>query len=140
MQRSRCDPLIVCTLLLWVDQEGCGRSTLYPWSALAWQHFCCKHCNVAMTCLSFAKAQPVESLLTCCRLRFYAAQGVPLFVRAIAVIAWVTSLSIVALVPVDVLDSLLGTSGSITGPLDVLWSISYWYTLTHGPWQPYAQR
>jgi len=49
------------------------------------------------------------------------------FVKAIAVIAWVTSLSIVALVPVDVLDSLQGTSGSITGPLGILWSISYWY-------------
>ncbi|KAL0026350.1 hypothetical protein WJX79_001807 [Trebouxia sp. C0005] len=61
-------------------------------------------------------------------LRFYAAPGVPLFVQAIAVIAWVTSLSIVALVPVDVLDSLLGTSGSITGPLGILWSISYWST------------
>lgn len=42
-------------------------------------------------------------------------------------VAWVTSLSIVGLVPVDVLDSLQGTSGSITGPLGILWSISYWY-------------
>ena len=53
-----------------------------------------------------------------------------MFVRAIAVIAWVTSLSIVGLVPVDVLDSLQGTSGSITGPLGILWSISYWCVLT----------
>ena len=65
--------------------------------------------------------------MLCCRLRFYAAPGVPLFVKAVAVIAWLTSLSIVALVPVDVLDSLQGTSGSITGPLGILWSISYWY-------------
>lgn len=61
-------------------------------------------------------------------LRFYAASGVPLFVKATAVIAWLTSLSIVALVPVDVLDSLQGTSGSITGPLGILWSTSYWTT------------
>ena len=53
----------------------------------------------------------------------------PLFVKVTAVIAWLTSLSIVALVPVDVLDSLQGTSGSITGPLGILWSISYWYIL-----------
>lgn len=60
------------------------------------------------------------------RLRYYAAPGVPLAVRAIAVVGWVTSLSIVALVPVDVLNSLQGTSGSLSGPLGVLWSISYW--------------
>ena len=79
----------------------------------------CQHLEPAVQTLTVG--------LLLCRERFYAAPGVPLFVRAIAVVAWVTSLSIVGLVPVDVLDSLQGTSGSITGPLSILWSISYWY-------------
>lgn len=122
---SSCGGTTDCNLLCF-DREGCGLFTSYAWSVLGWRHCSCKHTDVVVTPLRLGLISSLQHGLTRCRLRFYAAPGVPLFVRAIAVIAWVTSLSIVALVPVDVLDSLQGTSGSITGPLGILWSVSYW--------------
>jgi hypothetical protein len=44
-------------------------------------------------------------------------------VLAVTFVGWLTSLSVVALVPIDVYTSLAHRD---PGSLDVLWSISYW--------------
>lgn len=44
-------------------------------------------------------------------------------VLAVTYAGWLTSLSVVALVPIDVYTSLAGKD---TGALSTLWSISYW--------------
>lgn len=59
-----------------------------------------------------------------CSLRKMAAPKVTPVVLAITYIGWLTALSVVALVPIDVYSALAHAD---TGPLDVLWSISYWF-------------
>lgn len=46
--------------------------------------------------------------------------------RIVVSVAWTTSLSIVALVPIDVWNTLQHKSGGTGGPIGVMWSISYW--------------
>lgn len=57
------------------------------------------------------------------RVRKYAAPSVPLLVRFIAMVAWLTSISIVALVPIDVWTTLNHTS---TESIVILWMSCYW--------------
>ncbi len=47
----------------------------------------------------------------------------PLFVRGLAMIGWVTSISVIALVPIDVWVTL--TDGD-TSSIAVMWLICYW--------------
>lgn len=47
-------------------------------------------------------------------------------------LAWLTALSVVALVPIDVYSTLARRQ---TGPLETLWNISYWWGL-----QEWAER
>ncbi|KAK9868826.1 hypothetical protein WJX84_008007 [Apatococcus fuscideae] len=58
-------------------------------------------------------------------LRRYADPKTPIVVRLVAIISWVTSLSIVALVPLDVWTTL---SVQKNPALGILWSICYWST------------
>jgi hypothetical protein len=58
-------------------------------------------------------------------LRKLAAPRVTPVVLAVTFVGWLTSLSVVALVPIDVYASLARRE---PGSLDVLWSISYWST------------
>ena len=58
-------------------------------------------------------------------LRRYAAPSAPPHVRAIVLVAWITSASTVALVPVDVYAAL---SGDAPGALPGLWAAAYWTT------------
>ena len=46
--------------------------------------------------------------------------------RIVVSVAWTTSLSIVALVPIDVWNTLQHKSGGTGGPIGVMWSISFW--------------
>ena len=55
----------------------------------------------------------------------YAAPTVPPHARAIVLVAWVTSASVVALVPVDVYTAL---AGDAPGALPALWAAAYWTT------------
>ncbi|KAK9828293.1 hypothetical protein WJX74_007473 [Apatococcus lobatus] len=58
-------------------------------------------------------------------LRRYADPKTPIIVRLVAIISWVTSLSIVALVPLDVWTTLAAQKNPAIG---ILWSICYWST------------
>lgn len=58
-----------------------------------------------------------------CSLRKLAAPKVTPVVLVVTYAGWLTSLSVVALVPIDVYTSLAGKD---TGALSTLWSISYW--------------
>jgi len=58
-----------------------------------------------------------------CSLRKLAAPKVTPVVLLVTYAGWLTSLSVVALVPIDVYTSLAGKD---TGALSTLWSISYW--------------
>lgn len=57
------------------------------------------------------------------RLRKLAAPKVTPVVLAVTFVGWLTSLSVVALVPIDVYSAL---GHKDPGSLDILWSISYW--------------
>lgn len=61
-----------------------------------------------------------------CRLRKMAAPKVTPVVLMTTFVGWLTALSVVALVPIDVYSSLAHDD---PGPLAVLWSISYWCAL-----------
>eukprot|EP00887_Chlorella_sp_A99_P002113 scaffold21.g2113.t1 len=56
-------------------------------------------------------------------IRKYAAPKVSPLVLVITSLAWLTALSVVALVPIDVYSTLAQRR---TGPLEVFWNISYW--------------
>ncbi|KAK9843415.1 hypothetical protein WJX81_001086 [Elliptochloris bilobata] len=58
-------------------------------------------------------------------LRTYAAPSVPVFVRGIAMVGWITSISVIAIVPIDVWVTL--TDGD-TRSIAVMWLICYWTT------------
>lgn len=58
-------------------------------------------------------------------IRKYAAPKVSPLVLVITSLAWLTALSVVALVPIDVYSTLAQRR---TGPLEVFWNISYWST------------
>jgi hypothetical protein len=60
--------------------------------------------------------------------RKYAAPTVPWPARAIVAVAWVTSASIVALVPIDVVAALMGAGGRSTAAVATLWTAAYWTT------------
>jgi len=60
--------------------------------------------------------------------RKYAAPTVPWSARAIVGVAWVTSASIVALVPIDVWAALTGAGGRTTAAVSSLWTAAYWTT------------
>ena len=57
------------------------------------------------------------------RIRKFAAPKTSLIVHLITCLAWLTALSVVALVPIDVYTTLAHRN---TGPLPTLWNISYW--------------
>ena len=60
------------------------------------------------------------------RLRRYASPQVPFSARCLAVLGWLTSISVVALVPVDVWSTLNESSNpSIT----IMWKACYWCAL-----------
>lgn len=55
-----------------------------------------------------------------------------ILIIAVVSLAWLTALSVVALVPIDVYSTLARRQ---TGPLETLWNISYWCGLLRGlPW------
>ncbi len=58
------------------------------------------------------------------RLRKYASPRVPLLVRLIAGVGWFTSISIIAIVPIDVWTTLNGGDNS---SIFIMWKICYWY-------------
>ena len=60
--------------------------------------------------------------------RKYASPAVPLPARAIVAVAWVTSASIVALVPIDVWAALTGAGGRTPAAVAALWTAAYWTT------------
>ena len=60
--------------------------------------------------------------------RKYASPAVPLPARAIVGVAWVTSASIVALVPIDVWAALTGAGRRTTDAVGTLWAAAYWTT------------
>ena len=62
-------------------------------------------------------------LLISCRLRRYAAPTVHWFARLLVLAGWVTSVSIVALVPIDVWSTLKHSQNT---SINIMWSISYW--------------
>jgi hypothetical protein len=66
-------------------------------------------------------------------LRKLAAPRVTPVVLAVTFVGWLTSLSVVALVPIDVYASLARRE---PGSLDVLWSISYWWARPAAAWAP----
>ena len=73
-----------------------------------------------------AAAPPEQHMRPCSsrrRLCKLAAPKVTPVVLAITYLGWLTSLSVVALVPIDVYSALTYKN---TGPLVTLWSISYW--------------
>lgn len=57
------------------------------------------------------------------RLRAYAAPSVPVYVRGIAMVGWITSISVIAIVPIDVWATI--TAGD-TSSIAVMWLICYW--------------
>lgn len=57
------------------------------------------------------------------RIRRFAAPKVSFLVLLITCAAWLTSLSVVALVPIDVYTTLASKE---VGALGTLWSVSYW--------------
>lgn len=62
------------------------------------------------------------------RLRQYSAPTVHWFARLLVLTGWMTSISIVALVPIDVWATLQHTQNK---SINVLWSISYWCGAPH---------
>ena len=59
-----------------------------------------------------------------CRLRKYASPTMPLIPQLVTAAAWITSIGIVALVPIDVWSTLHGTSRASVA---VIWEIAYWW-------------
>ena len=57
------------------------------------------------------------------RLRRYASPRVPVLVRLIAGVGWFTSISIIAIVPIDVWTTL---NGGDNDSIFVMWKICYW--------------
>lgn len=83
-----------------------------PGPGIAWQRCVCPEGRARTDCVAAPR-----------RLRRYAAPKVsPLSLVATAV-AWLTALSVVALVPIDVYATL---SGQETPAISTLWSVSYW--------------
>ncbi|EFN54970.1 hypothetical protein CHLNCDRAFT_134747 [Chlorella variabilis] len=73
----------------------------------------------------YASAMAACSLTVIFLLRKLAAPKVTPVVLAVTFVGWLTSLSVVALVPIDVYSAL---GHKDPGSLDILWSISYWST------------
>lgn len=73
----------------------------------------------------YAVAMSAVAVAVAFLLRKLAAPKVTPVVLAVTYAGWLTSLSVVALVPIDVYTSLAGKD---TGALSTLWSISYWST------------
>ena len=63
-------------------------------------------------------------IFCCCRLRKYAAPKVHWFAKLLVLAGWLTSISIVALVPIDVWATLAHKQSR---SIFLMWSISYWY-------------
>jgi hypothetical protein len=104
----------------------------------------CILCSIVLLCVRawcWAQAQLANGCLrmppTCLhgtaiarRIRRYAGQGVELVVKGATAYAWLTSMCIVALVPLDVWTTLAQiTAGRAF--VGVLWSISYWCVVVH---------
>lgn len=65
-----------------------------------------------------------------CRLKRYCSDTVPVSVRVATAYAWLTSFSIVVLVPLDVYTTLMQKPEPAIG---VMWNISYWSTQVRMP-------
>ena len=65
-----------------------------------------------------------------CRLKRYCSDTVPVSVRVATAYAWLTSFSIVVLVPLDVYTTLVQKPEPAIG---VMWNISYWSTQVRMP-------
>ena len=64
-----------------------------------------------------------DSYATYYRLRRFASPTTPITASLITAVAWITSIGIVALVPIDVWSTLKATSRSSVA---VMWEIAYW--------------
>eukprot|EP00873_Tetraselmis_striata_P005573 jgi/Tetstr1/425837/TSEL_016214.t1 len=73
----------------------------------------------------YVVVQTCVTLLTALLLRYYASPNTPLAVYCSTGLAWLTSFSIIALVPIDVWATMSEQDNEIIG---VLWDISYWIT------------
>ena len=66
-----------------------------------------------------------QSVFCLCRLAVLPAKGVPLQVKAVTGIAWLTTLLVCCVVPIDIYSTL---SSRNPEALDILWDLSYWST------------
>lgn len=73
---------------------------------------------------SRALLPPHHPPTTPCSVRRYKAPTVSGVVLFVVGVSWMTAMSVVALVPIDVYTSLSGAKAPAA--LDVLWSLSYW--------------
>lgn len=109
--------LYVCPLSIYPPAQPCiCMFLLYSLIAVVCEH------------ITFITTRP--NCCAMCRLRYYASPNTPLAVYCSTGLAWLTSFSIIALVPIDVWATMSEQDNEIIG---VLWDISYWYV-----WHPAA--